>query len=199
MQFSRILIANRGEIAVRIISTARRMGYETVAIYSEADRDALHVATADESVLIGGAPASESYLNADNIMAAVRTTAADAVHPGYGFLAEDADFARKCDEAGMVFIGPAADAIELMGNKRLARLRMREAGVGCVPGYDGRAQDVTALRAAAEEIGFPIMIKAAAGGGGRGLRRVEDASALGKVIKTARAESRAAFGTDELI
>ncbi len=197
--FSKVLVANRGEIAVRIMRSARALGYRTVAVYSEADADSLHVQTADQAVPVGGAPAAESYLNIDRIIEAAKTSGADAVHPGYGFLAENVAFAEACDKTGLVFIGPPADAIRLMGNKAEAKRRMIDAGVPCVPGYEDPDQSDTALIAAADKIGFPLMVKAAAGGGGRGMRLVTDPGHLAKAIATARSEAKNAFGSDELI
>ncbi|WP_414728437.1 acetyl/propionyl/methylcrotonyl-CoA carboxylase subunit alpha [Zhongshania aliphaticivorans] len=197
--FQKILIANRGEIAVRVIRTARELGYRTVAVFSEADADALHVSMADQAVCIGVAAASESYLRADKILEAARRCGADAIHPGYGFLSENADFARQCEAAGITFIGPGADAIELMGSKRLSKIAMLKAGVPCVPGYEGADQGEATLIKEAGEIGFPLMVKASAGGGGRGMRLVHDAASLPEQIKMARSEALAAFGSDELI
>ncbi len=194
-----ILIANRGEIAVRIIRTARALGYRTVAVFSEADQGALHVTQADEAVLIGPAPVSESYLDMDRILKAARTTGADAVHPGYGFLSENAAFARACGDAGLTFIGPSPEAIEVMGNKAEAKRRMIAAGVPCIPGYEGRDQSDGALLAAAQSVGFPLMVKAAAGGGGRGMRLVDHPAALSDALALARSEALNAFGSGELI
>ncbi|MFL6650940.1 MAG: biotin carboxylase N-terminal domain-containing protein, partial [Sulfurifustaceae bacterium] len=163
--FTTILIANRGEIAVRVIRSARALGYRTVAVYSDADGDAPHVPLADEAVRLGEPPASASYLSIERVMEAARRSHADAVHPGYGFLSENADFARACAENNIAFIGPPASAIELMGNKAAAKRRMREARVPCVPGYDGETQDDATLAREARRIGFPVMVKAAAGGG----------------------------------
>lgn len=195
----KILIANRGEIAVRIMQTARELGYRTVAVYSEADTNALHVHEADEAVLIGPAPVGESYLRQDAVLDAAKHTGADAIHPGYGFLSENADFARACHDAGFIFIGPPASAIELMGSKRRSKVAMQEAGVPVVPGFEEANASDEALVKAAGEIGFPVMIKASAGGGGRGMRFVDSADQLADQIKTARSESRNAFGDDELI
>ena len=197
--FSKILIANRGEIAVRVIRSARALGYRTVAVYSEADAGAPHVALADEAVLIGPAPVASSYLDPARLIKAAAATGADAVHPGYGFLSENAGFARACAEAGLVFIGPSAEAIQLMGNKAEAKRRMIEAGVPCVPGYEGRDQADAAFVKAADEIGFPVMVKAAAGGGGRGMRLVERKDQLLAGLASARSEAQNAFGSDELI
>jgi geranyl-CoA carboxylase alpha subunit len=199
MAFEKILIANRGEIAMRIARTARAMGYRTVAIYSDADREMPHAAFADEAVPIGPATAAESYLSIEKIIAAARRTGADAIHPGYGFLSENADFADACAAAGLVFIGPSAAAIRLMGNKAAAKRRMIEAGVPCVPGYDGKDQSDDAFARAAAKTGFPVMVKAAAGGGGRGMRLVAEAARLGEALRAARAEALKAFGSDELI
>src|SRR6202050_5666713 len=167
--FSKILIANRGEIACRVMRTAKRMGIATVAVYSEADAGALHVAMADEARLIGPPPARESYLKGDAIIAAARATGAMAIHPGYGFLSENAGFAEACAKAGIVFIGPPASAMRAMGSKASAKALMEEAGVPVVPGYHGDDQDPARLLAAAEAIGFPVLIKASGGGGGRGM------------------------------
>ena len=163
----KIIIANRGEIAVRVMQTARRLGISTVAVYSDADVEAPHVALADEAILIGPGPVGESYLVIDKILDAARQTNADAIHPGYGFLSENADFADAVQKAGLIFIGPDAEAISLMGNKAAAKRRMIEAGVPCVPGYEDADQSDERLIQAAKEIKFPIMVKAAAGGGGR--------------------------------
>ena len=198
-RFSTILVANRGEIAVRILRTARALGYRTAAVYSDADADAPHVRMADAAARIGPAPAAESYLNVDNILRAARETGADAVHPGYGFLSENAAFARACADAGLTFIGPDADAIAIMGDKAEARRRMAEAGVSCVPGYDGADQSDAALVAAAAEIGFPVMVKAAAGGGGRGMRLVGSGEELPDALAAARSEAVSAFGSGSLI
>ena len=199
MAFTKVLIANRGEIACRIVRTAHAMGYRTVAVYSEADADAPHVRMADQAVCIGPAPVAESYLNGASILAAAARSGADAVHPGYGFLAENAAFAQSCADAGLTFIGPSPQAIDLMGNKRLAKLRMADADVPCVPGYSGADQDDGLLAAEGEKIGFPLMVKAAAGGGGRGMRLVADAAGLAAAISGARSEAENAFGSGELI
>jgi geranyl-CoA carboxylase alpha subunit len=197
--FNKILVANRGEIAVRIVRTARELGYRTVAVFSEADAGALHVQQADEAVCIGAAPVSESYLLPEKILEAAARTGADAIHPGYGFLSENSDFARACETAGIVFIGPAAQAIELMGSKRLSKVAMLEAGVPCIPGYQGEDQSDAVLIDKAGEIGYPLMVKASAGGGGRGMRLVLAGSELEDQIKTARSEAQNAFGSGELI
>ncbi len=198
-QFTSILVANRGEIACRVIRTAKTQGYRTVAVYSEADVGAPHVQMADEAVCIGPGPVNESYLVQDNILRAARASGAGAIHPGYGFLSENADFARACEKAGLVFIGPAPDAIFLMGNKAEAKRRMLEAGVPCVPGYEGRDQSDAVLLDEGARIGPPLMVKAAAGGGGRGMRLVHDLKELANAIDLARAEAESAFGSGELI
>lgn len=197
--FNKILIANRGEIAVRVIRTARNLGYRTVAVYSEADKNAPHVLAADQAVCVGPATGGESYLKIDNIISAANKTQADAIHPGYGFLSENADFARACEAEGIRFIGPNASAIELMGSKRLSKMAMLEAGIPCIPGYQGEEQSEHVLLEKAAEVGFPIMVKASAGGGGRGMRLVTEQSELAAQIKTARSEAISAFGSGELI
>ena len=198
-RFTSILVANRGEIACRVIRTARAQGYHTVAVYSDADARAPHVQMADAAVHIGPSPVNESYLVQDTIIAAARSSGAEAIHPGYGFLSENADFARACEASGLVFIGPSPDAIHLMGNKAEAKRRMIAAGVPCVPGYEGEDQsDATLLREGAR-IGLPLMVKAAAGGGGRGMRLVHKADELANAIKLARAEASSAFGNGDLI
>jgi geranyl-CoA carboxylase alpha subunit len=197
--FSKILIANRGEIACRIQRTAQALGYRTVAVFSDADADALHVRMADEAVNIGPAPVQQSYLNIPAIIDAARRTGADAIHPGYGFLSENAGFALACQHAGITFIGPSPDAIELMGSKRLSKMAMLAAGVPCIKGYQGAEQDDATLSREAERIGYPLMIKASAGGGGRGMRLVQEASELLAQIRTARSEALHGFGSDELI
>ncbi|MGC8121711.1 acetyl/propionyl/methylcrotonyl-CoA carboxylase subunit alpha [Marinobacter sp. VGCF2001] len=195
----KLLIANRGEIAVRVIRTARALGYRTVAVYSEADSNALHVEYADEAVCIGPAQVSASYLNADAILDAARKTGADCIHPGYGFLSENAGFAKAIKEAGLAFVGPPENAIELMGSKRRSKIAMQEAGVPVVPGFEGDNANDNELIAAAQDIGYPLMLKASAGGGGRGMRLVESESELADNITRARSEAKQAFGDDELI
>jgi len=195
----KLLIANRGEIAVRVIRTAKALGYRTVAVYSDADVNAMHTELADEAVCIGPARVSASYLNTRAILDAARTTGADCIHPGYGFLSENAGFSKACREAGIVFVGPPASAIELMGSKRRSKIAMHKAGVPVVPGYEGDNASDDELISAAADIGYPLMIKASAGGGGRGMRLVEKESELASNIKRARSESRQAFGDDELI
>ncbi|MEQ9143024.1 MAG: acetyl-CoA carboxylase biotin carboxylase subunit [Parvibaculaceae bacterium] len=198
-RFTSILIANRGEIACRVIRTAQALGYRTVAVYSDADREAPHVALADEAVRVGPGPVGDSYLVAENILAAAHESGAEAIHPGYGFLSENAAFAKSVGDAGLVFIGPTADQIDLMGNKAEAKRRMIAAGVPCVPGYEGEDQADATLIAEAEKIGFPVMVKAAAGGGGRGMRLVGAKEELANAIALARSEAENAFGSGELI
>lgn len=195
----RLLIANRGEIACRIIRTAHARGIETVALYTDADECAPHVAQATRAVRIGTGPVGESYLDAGKVLAAAQATGADAVHPGYGFLSENADFAQAVTDAGLIWVGPPPAAIRAMGNKAEAKRLMIAAGVPCVPGYAGRDQADTTLLAEADKIGVPLMVKAAAGGGGRGMRHVTDLAALPEALRRARAEAIAAFGSDELI
>ncbi|MGO4328644.1 MULTISPECIES: acetyl/propionyl/methylcrotonyl-CoA carboxylase subunit alpha [unclassified Cupriavidus] len=197
--FHTLLVANRGEIAMRIMRTARRLGFATVAVYSEADRHSPHVAFADRAVRIGDAAPRASYLNIAAIVEAARSSGADAVHPGYGFLAENAEFAEAVAQAGLVFVGPPATAIRAMGNKAEAKRLMLAADMPCIPGYQGEAQDDAALLHAAAQIGFPLMVKAAAGGGGRGMRLVHEAQALPGALASARSEAGTAFGSDELI
>ncbi|PVY80277.1 geranyl-CoA carboxylase alpha subunit [Cupriavidus alkaliphilus] len=197
--FHTLLVANRGEIAVRIMRTARRLGLATVAVYSEADRLSPHVACADRAVCIGAAAPRASYLNIAAIVEAAHRSGADAVHPGYGFLAENAEFAEAVTAAGLVFVGPPAQAIRAMGNKAEAKRLMLAADMPCVPGYQGTAQDDATLLAQAARIGFPLMVKAAAGGGGRGMRLVRDAARLPAALASARSEAATAFGSGELI
>jgi geranyl-CoA carboxylase alpha subunit len=199
MKIQKLLIANRGEIACRVMRTARDMGIRTVAVYSEADADAVHTKLADEAVNIGPAPVSESYLAAERIIEAARQTGADAIHPGYGFLSENAAFAAACEQAGIVFIGPSSEAIDLMGDKARAKRAMIEAAVPCIPGYQDEDQSLETLVSAAANIGYPLMIKAAAGGGGRGMRLVDSDSELETAIDAARSEAINAFGSGELI
>ena len=197
--FDTVLIANRGEIACRIIRSARKLGLRTVAVYSEADRGALHTRLADEAVFIGPGPAAQSYLLASRIIAAAQQSGAQAVHPGYGFLSENAGFAESCDAAGLIFVGPNAQAIRLMGDKAAAKRRMIDAGVPCVPGYQEADQSDATLLAAAQKIGFPLMVKATAGGGGRGMRLVQEVRFLAEALGNARAEALSAFGDGGLI
>ncbi len=195
----KILVANRGEIACRVMRTAHDLGIRTVAVYSQADADAPHVSMADEALLIGPGPVGQSYLVAEKIIDAAKQSGSDAIHPGYGFLSENAEFSAMVEKAGLTFIGPTAEAIDLMGNKAAAKRRMIEADVPCVPGYEGEDQSDDVLIAEGEKIGFPIMVKAAAGGGGRGMRLVEAADGLAAAISTARSEAENAFGSGELI
>jgi len=196
--FKKILIANRGEIALRIIRACRELGIQSVAIYSEADRESLHVKFADQSVCIGPAQPSESYLKIPNIISAALVTGADAIHPGYGFLAENAGFARLVEEQGITFIGPSAEAIENMGDKAVARETMIRAGVTVVPGSDGIVEDTGRALEIAEKIGYPVIVKASAGGGGKGMRVVHSPENLIKSVQTARSESKAAFGCSDV-
>jgi geranyl-CoA carboxylase alpha subunit len=196
---SKLLIANRGEIACRVIRTARRMGIETVAVYSDADAGALHVRSAHEAVRIGPSPASQSYLNTRAIIDAARVVGADAIHPGYGFLSENADFAQACIEVGLVLVGPSPDAIRAMGDKGRAKALMRSVGVPVVPGYDGADQSTAALEIEAERVGFPLLVKAASGGGGRGMRRVGSARDVSLALESARREAENAFGDGTLL
>ena len=196
--FDKILIANRGEVALRIMRAARELGVKTVAVYSTEDADTLPVRYADEKVCIGPAPAGKSYLVMANIIAAAKNTGAQAIHPGYGFLAENADFARMCVENDIVWIGPAPECIEKMGDKAVARETMASVGVPTVPGSDGTVDTVEEARAFAEAVGYPVLIKASAGGGGKGMREVHDPADLEAQYKAAKTEAGAAFGNDEV-
>jgi 3-methylcrotonyl-CoA carboxylase alpha subunit len=198
-RFRSLLIANRGEIACRVIRTAKAMGLRTVAVYSEADRDAMHVAMADEAILLGPARARDSYLNIERVVEAARMSGAEAVHPGYGFLSESAEFAQACADAGLVFVGPTAGMIKVMGSKSGSKMLMEQAGVPLVPGYHGEAQDEATLAKAADKIGFPVLIKASAGGGGRGMRIVGSANELAAAVISAKREAKAAFGDDRML
>ena len=197
--FDKILIANRGEIACRVIRTARKMGVATVAVYSDADAAALHVAMADEAVHIGASPVGESYLVADRIIEAALATGAQAIHPGYGFLSENPDFVEAVEAAGLVFIGPSAASIRAMGLKDAAKRLMEKAGVPVVPGYHGEAQEIVVLATKAREIGYPVLIKARAGGGGKGMRKVDDPDDFAEALAAARREAKAAFGDDRVL
>ena len=200
--FTKILVANRGEIALRVMRTAHALGWRTVAVYSEADAGAPHVRAADEAVAIGPAPPAQSYLNIAALIAAARASGADAVHPGYGFLAENADFAQACQDAGLVFIGPSPQAIRAMGDKAGAKRLMAAAGVPCIPGFqstEAADQSLERLAAEAARIGYPVMIKATAGGGGRGMRRVEAADAFAAALRSAQSEAQHAFGDATVI
>ena len=195
--FEKVLIANRGEIALRILRACREMGIETVAVHSKADAELKHVLLADESVCIGPAPSSESYLNMPAIIAAAEVTNADAIHPGYGFLSENADFAERVEQSGFTFIGPRAETIRMMGDKVEAIKAMKAAGIPCVPGSDGPlSTDPDEIRATAERIGYPVIIKAAGGGGGRGMRVVRSADEVVDAVRLTKTEARQAFGND---
>jgi len=192
--FEKVLIANRGEIALRVIRACHELGVKAVAVYSEADRESLHVRFADEDVCIGPPSATESYLNIPRIIAAAEVTGAEAVHPGYGFLAENAEFSEICERSGLVFIGPTAEQIRSMGDKATARRTMMEVGVPTVPGSEGVVSDPDEAMRIAEEVGFPIMVKASAGGGGKGMRIAPDPESFPKLLQAAQNEARAAFG-----
>jgi acetyl-CoA carboxylase biotin carboxylase subunit len=196
--FSKILIANRGEIALRVVRAAREMGVATVAVHSTADADAMHVRMADESICIGPAPSAQSYLNIPAIISACEISGAEAVHPGYGFLSENAAFVQVLEDHGITFIGPSAEHIRIMGDKITAKDTMRKLGVPCVPGSDGGVPDLDAARAVADEAGYPVIVKATAGGGGRGMKLARTAAELETAFRTARAEAKAAFGNDEV-
>lgn len=196
--FKKILIANRGEIALRVIRTCKELGIPTVAVYSETDRESLHVVFADEAVCIGPAMSKESYLKIPNILSAAAITGADAIHPGYGFLAENADFSEICAESGIKFIGPSADAIRKMGDKALAKETMKKCGVPVVPGSEGVVSTVDEAKTIAAQIGYPVMLKASAGGGGKGMRIVWEESEIEKAFQTAGNEANAAFGEPAL-
>ena len=194
--FQKILIANRGEIALRVQRTCRELGIPTVAVHSTADSEAMHVRLADESVCIGPPPAKDSYLNIPAILSAAQITGADALHPGYGFLSENANFAEMVEAHGMTFIGPSPQHIRMMGDKITAKAAMAALGVPLVPGSDGAVADLAAARAAAERIGYPVLIKAAAGGGGRGMKVAQLPRDLAEAFSVARAEARTGFGND---
>lgn len=197
--FHKVLIANRGEIACRVIESCRKLGVASVAVYSEADANARHVALADEAVLIGPAPSAQSYLDMAKVIAAAKATGAEAIHPGYGFLSENPDFVEACNAEGITFIGPDAAAIRAMGLKDAAKARMEAAGVPVVPGYHGEEQDPGRLELEAEAVGYPVLIKAVAGGGGRGMRLVEDAAHFLHALESARAEALGAFGNGDVL
>lgn len=196
--FKKILIANRGEIALRVIRTCRELGIPTVAVYSEADKDSLHVYFADEAVCIGPAQSQQSYLKISNIISAAQITGADAIHPGYGFLSENAQFSEICKATNIKFIGPSADMIKRMGDKALAKRTMKEVGVPVVPGSDGAVYDIPTAKKIAEEVGYPVMLKASAGGGGKGMRVVLEEKDLERAFLAASNEANAAFGNPEL-
>lgn len=197
--FSKILIANRGEIACRVAATARRLGVSTVAVYSDADRGAKHVAVCDEAVYLGGSAPKDSYLKGDAIIAIALDVGAQAIHPGYGFLSENADFAQACHDAGLVFIGPSADAIRAMGGKSESKRLMEAAGVPLIPGYHGENQDAQFLQQQADNIGYPVLIKASAGGGGKGMRIVEQPSDFIDLLESCRREAITSFGNDQVL
>lgn len=197
--FSKILIANRGEIACRVAATAKRLGVNTVAVYSDADREAKHVAVCDEAVYLGGSSPKDSYLKGDAIIAIAKETGAEAIHPGYGFLSENADFAQACQDAGLVFIGPSADAIRAMGGKSESKRLMEAAGVPLIPGYHGDNQDAEFLKQQADSIGYPVLIKASAGGGGKGMRIVEQSSDFIDLLDSCRREAITSFGNDQVL
>ncbi|MGO2885188.1 MAG: acetyl/propionyl/methylcrotonyl-CoA carboxylase subunit alpha, partial [Psychrobacter celer] len=197
--FSKILIANRGEIACRVAATAKRLGVRTVAVYSDADRGAKHVAVCDEAVYLGGSSPKDSYLKGDAIIAIARDVGAQAIHPGYGFLSENADFAQACQDAGLVFIGPSADAIRAMGGKSESKRLMEAAGVPLIPGYHGDNQDAQFLKQQADSIGYPVLIKASAGGGGKGMRIVEQSSVFIEMLDSCRREAITSFGNDQVL
>jgi len=194
--FSRILIANRGEVALRVIRACKELGVESVAVYSEADRDSLHARMADQAVCIGPAVSTKSYLHMANVISAALMTGAQAIHPGYGFLAENAAFAQAVQDSGLTFVGPSPQAIEKMGDKSVARATAMAAGVPCVPGTDGEVDDITAAKVFASQAGYPVIIKASAGGGGKGMRVVNDEAELETAFSAARNEAGAAFGYD---
>ncbi|MGH6886307.1 MAG: biotin carboxylase N-terminal domain-containing protein, partial [Geminicoccales bacterium] len=196
--FRKILIANRGEIACRVALTARRLGIGVAAVYSEADAGARHVQMADEAFLIGPAPAAESYLRGERVIEAALKCGAEAVHPGYGFLSENEAFARACAKAGLGFIGPPPEAIAAMGDKSAAKRLLEKAGVPLVPGYHGEKQDADFLAREAQKIGYPVLIKASAGGGGRGMKVAKNAGEVESAYRLARSEAKAAFGNDEV-
>ena len=197
--FSKILIANRGEIACRIIRTARRLGIKTVAVYSEADRDAMHVGLADEAFFIGPAPVRESYLDGGKILEVARACGTEAIHPGYGFLSENAEFAEACARAGVIFIGPPAAAIRAMGDKAQAKALMEKAGVPLVPGYHGDDQDLARLAQQADRLGYPVLIKASAGGGGKGMKIAAHVAEFSAQLASAKREAISAFGDERVL
>ncbi len=194
--FKKVLIANRGEIALRVILACKELGIQTVAVYSEADRNALHVRFADEEVCIGPAPSAKSYLNIPNLIAAAEITGAEAIHPGYGFLSENAHFIEVCQTVGITFIGPNAEIVRRMGNKAEAKATMAAAGIPMMPGSEGTIETVEEALATAEVIGYPVIVKASAGGGGRGMRICNNAEELPDLYNTARSEAKIAFGDD---
>src|SRR5438128_8681008 len=196
--FKKVLIANRGEIALRVIRACKELGVETVAVYSEADRESLHVRFADDDVCIGRAPSRDSYLNIPRLIAAAESTCADAIHPGYGFLAENPEFAEKVSASNIAFIGPTPDQIRQMGDKAAARTLAKEHGVPTVPGSPGPVESLEEGQQVAGELGFPVIIKAAAGGGGKGMRVANDADQFPQAFSLAKQEALAAFGSDDV-
>ncbi len=196
--FKKILIANRGEIAVRIIKACQEMGISSVAVYSEVDRESLHVQLASEAVCIGPAPAIESYLNIDKIIQASRQAGAEAIHPGYGFLAENSEFARSCEKEKLVFIGPNSKALALVGDKIRSRQTMEKAGVPIIPGMKNIPKDLSEYKQAAQKIGYPVMIKASAGGGGKGMRIVDNPKDLKSYLEAGQREAKSAFGDESV-
>ncbi|MDO4903025.1 MAG: acetyl-CoA carboxylase biotin carboxylase subunit [Limosilactobacillus sp.] len=196
--FSKVLVANRGEIAVRIIRSLRELGIKSVAIYSTADRESLHVQLADEAVCVGTARPQDSYLNMQNVLAAAVGTGAQAIHPGFGFLSENAEFAEMCTQCGITFIGPRAETIDIMGNKEHAREQMRNSGVPVIPGSDGYIRDYESAEQCAQEIGYPVLLKAAAGGGGKGIRRVNSSEEMERSFNEAQSEARLSFNDDRM-
>ncbi|WP_131799930.1 biotin carboxylase N-terminal domain-containing protein, partial [Paraburkholderia ginsengiterrae] len=197
--FNKILIANRGEIACRVAATCKRLGIASVAVYSDADANAKHVAACDEAVHIGGSTAAESYLRVERIIEAAKATGAQAVHPGYGFLSENEDFAHACEAAGIVFIGPPVEAIAAMGSKAAAKALMHAAAVPLVPGYHGDDQDATLLHREADSIGYPVLLKASAGGGGKGMRVVERSEDFAAALASCKREAASSFGNDRVL
>ena len=198
-ELTTLLIANRGEIACRIMRTAKNMGLTTVAVHSAIDRDARHSREADLCVDLGGSKAADSYLAIDRLIEAARASGAHAIHPGYGFLSENADFARAIENAGLIFLGPPASAIDAMGSKSAAKALMEQAGVPLVPGYHGEAQDIETFRAAAERIGYPVLLKATAGGGGKGMKVVEHTGELAEALASAQREALSSFGDARML
>ena len=197
--FKKILIANRGEIACRVAATARRMAVQTVAVYSDADAGAKHVSVCDEAIHIGGSAPKDSYLRWEKIIAAAKATGAEAIHPGYGFLSENEEFAQACGDAGLVFIGPPASAIKAMGLKAESKQLMEKAGVPLVPGYHGSDQDPALLQREADSIGYPVLIKASAGGGGKGMRAVERSEDFAAALASCKREAISSFGDDAVL
>ncbi|MGA8969025.1 MAG: biotin carboxylase N-terminal domain-containing protein, partial [Pseudolabrys sp.] len=197
--FKSVLIANRGEIACRIARTAKRLGLRTIAVYSDADARSLHVRLCDEAAPIGPSPAAQSYLSIDRLISAAKAARAECIHPGYGFLSENADFAQACVDAGIAFVGPPVRAIRAMGLKDRAKALMEKAGVPVVPGYHGELQEPKFLKQKAYEIGYPVLIKAVAGGGGKGMRRVERHADFDSALESAQREAKAAFGDGRVL